>query len=110
MGGFNFNAALNNPALMNLATQMMSDPAMQDTISQLRNQLSGMNNMNGIFEIGRTLVGQMRNQNPEMFEAAAAAAAQANLGGMGGSGASESPNPNNGGARDPDQPPPPSSS
>lgn len=51
MGGINFNAAFNNPALMNLATQMMSDPAMQDTISQLRNQLSGMNNMNGIFEM-----------------------------------------------------------
>lgn len=51
MGGINFSAAFNNPALMNLATQMMSDPAMQDTISQLRNQLSGMNNMNGIFEM-----------------------------------------------------------
>lgn len=51
MGGINFSAAFNNPALMNLATQMMSDPAMQDTISQLRNQLSGMNNMNGIFEV-----------------------------------------------------------
>lgn len=36
---------------MNLATQMMTDPAMQDTISQLRNQISGMNNMNGIFEM-----------------------------------------------------------
>lgn len=101
MGGFNFNAALNNPALMNLATQMMSDPAMQDTISQLRNQLSGMNNMNGIFEIGRQLVGQMRNQNPEMFEAAAAAAAQANLTG------DENVNPNTGAAKNPDQPPPP---
>lgn len=51
MGGIDFSAAFNNPALMNLATQMMSDPAMQDTISQLRNQLSGMNNMNGIFEV-----------------------------------------------------------
>lgn len=51
MGGINFSAAFNNPALMNLATQMMSDPAMQDTISQLRNQLTGMNNMNGIFEV-----------------------------------------------------------
>lgn len=51
MGGINFSAAFNNPALMNLATQMMSDPSMQDTISQLRNQLSGMNDMNGIFEM-----------------------------------------------------------
>lgn len=51
LGGINFNAAFNNPALMNLATQMMSDPAMQDTISQLRTQIHGMNNMNGIFEM-----------------------------------------------------------
>lgn len=51
MGGINFSAAFNNPALINLATQMMSDPAMQDTISQLRNQLTGMNNMNGMFEM-----------------------------------------------------------
>lgn len=116
MGGFNFNAALNNPALMNLATQMMSDPAMQDTISQLRNQLSGMNNMNGIFEIGRQLVGQMRNQNPEMFDAASVAFAQANLGGGGGgengggggeSSGSENPHPNTEGPKNPDQPPPP---
>lgn len=51
MGGINFSAAFNNPALMNLATQMMSDPNMQSTISQLRNQLQGMNNVNGIFEM-----------------------------------------------------------
>lgn len=51
LGGLNFNAAFNNPALMNLATQMMTDPAMQDTITQLRSQISGMNNMNGIFEM-----------------------------------------------------------
>lgn len=54
MEGINFSAAFNNPSLMNLATQMMGNPAMQDTISQLRNLLSGMdnvNNMNGIFEM-----------------------------------------------------------
>lgn len=51
LGGMDFAAALNNPALMNLATQMMSDPAMQDTLSQLRTQIHGMNNMNGIFEV-----------------------------------------------------------
>lgn len=29
----------------------MTDPAMQDTISQLRNQISGMNDMNGILQM-----------------------------------------------------------
>lgn len=48
---------------------------------------------------GRQLVGQMRNQNPEMFEAAAAAAAQAGLGGMG-------EDQNESGSNNPPQPPP----
>lgn len=51
MGGMDFAAAFNNPALMNLATQMMSNPAMQDTLTQLRSQIHGMNNMNGIFDV-----------------------------------------------------------
>lgn len=50
---------------------------------------------------GRQLVGQMRTQNPEMFEAATQAAAQATLGNM------DNPsNPNNPGANNPEQPPP----
>lgn len=51
LGGIDFAAAFNNPTLMNLATQMMSDPSMQDTITQLRSQIDGMNNMDGIFEV-----------------------------------------------------------
>lgn len=51
LGGMDFAAAFNNPALMNLATQMMSNPAMQDTLTQLRSQIHGMNNMNGIFDV-----------------------------------------------------------
>lgn len=50
-GGIDFSAAFNNPTLMNLATQMMSDPSMQDTLTQLRTQIDGMNNMDGIFEV-----------------------------------------------------------
>lgn len=47
---------------------------------------------------GRQLVGQMRTQNPEMFEAATQAAAQATMGNL---------DPNNpGGQNNPDQPPP----
>lgn len=50
-GGIDFSAAFNNPTLMNLATQMMSDPSMQDTLTQLRSQIDGMNNMDNIFEV-----------------------------------------------------------
>lgn len=50
-GGLDFATAFNNPTLINLATQMMSDPSMQDTIHNLRSQIDGMNNMEGIFEV-----------------------------------------------------------
>lgn len=53
---------------------------------------------------GRQLVGQMRNQNPEMFEAASTAAAQAQAD-LGGNFGGENPN----GGPNPDQQPPPSS-
>jgi len=71
----------------------MSDPTMQDTLTQLRSQIDGMNNMDGIFEVGRQLVTQMRTQNPQMFEGVAQSLAS-----------EHNPNPDN----DP-QPPPPTS-
>lgn len=61
------------------------------------------NEIECLFFSGRQLVGQMRNQNPEMFEAAAQAAAQAGLGGLG-----ENANPNTDGSNNPEQQPPPS--
>lgn len=35
-GGIDFAAALNNPALVNMATRMMSDPSIQNMLGQLR--------------------------------------------------------------------------
>lgn len=51
LGNMDLGAAFNNPVLMNLATQMMSDPSMQETLTHLRSQIHGMNNMDGIFEM-----------------------------------------------------------
>ncbi|XP_062535977.1 small glutamine-rich tetratricopeptide repeat-containing protein beta [Armigeres subalbatus] len=63
MGGIDFAAALNNPALVNMATRMMSDPSIQSMLGQL----SGMNNMDALMETGRQLAVQMSNQNPDVF-------------------------------------------
>jgi len=62
-GGMDFAAALNNPALVNMATRMMSDPNIQGMLGQL----SGMNNVDALLETGRQLAMQMSNENPELF-------------------------------------------
>lgn len=62
-GGIDFAAALNNPALVNMATRMMSDPSIQNMLGQL----SGMNNVDALLETGRQLAMQMSNENPELF-------------------------------------------
>lgn len=63
-GGIDFAAALNNPALVNMATRMMSDPSIQNMLGQL----SGMNNVDALLETGRQLAMQMSNENPELFQ------------------------------------------
>lgn len=62
-GGLDFAAALNNPALVSMATRMMSDPSIQGMLGQL----SGMNNVDALLETGRQLAMQMSNENPELF-------------------------------------------
>lgn len=63
IGGMDFAAALNNPALINMATRMMGDPSIQNMLSQL----SGMNNVDALLETGRHLATQMSTQNPDVF-------------------------------------------
>lgn len=63
LGGIDFAAALNNPALVNMATRMMSDPSIQNMLGQL----SGMNNVDALLETGRQLAMQMSTQNPDVF-------------------------------------------
>lgn len=63
LGNIDFAAALNNPALVNMATRMMSDPSIQNMLGQL----SGMNNVDALLETGRQLAMNMANQNPELF-------------------------------------------
>lgn len=63
LAGMDFAAALNNPALVNMATRMMSDPSIQNMLGQL----SGMNNVDALLESGRQLAMQMSQQNPDVF-------------------------------------------
>ena len=55
-GGMDFSAMLNNPALMNMATSLMSDPNMQNMMGQLMsggmNQggAGGANSMEGLIQ------------------------------------------------------------
>lgn len=45
-GNIDFAAALNNPALVQMASRMMQDPSIQNMLSQL----SGMNNVDALVE------------------------------------------------------------
>jgi small glutamine-rich tetratricopeptide repeat-containing protein alpha len=59
-----FAAALNNPALVSMASRMMTDPSIQSMLSQL----SGMNNVDALIETGRQLAMQMNTQNPDLVK------------------------------------------
>lgn len=63
-GGFDISAALNNPALVQMASRMMADPGMQNMLSQL----GGMSDVNSLVETGRQLAQQIAGQNPELVE------------------------------------------
>lgn len=87
-GGIDFAAALNNPALVNMATRMMSDPSIQNMLGQL----SGMNNVDALLETGRQLAMQMSSENPELFASIRQQMMDQNEGG--GEGADPSAEPN----------------
>jgi len=104
LGGF-----LNNPALMNMATQMLSDPNMQNMMSSLMGGAAqggppgaggagGGATMEGLLQAGQALAQQMQQSNPELVEQL-----RRQMGGPGGPGAFP---PGPGGPQDP---PPPSS-
>ncbi|XP_063707185.1 small glutamine-rich tetratricopeptide repeat-containing protein alpha-like [Culicoides brevitarsis] len=58
-----FAAALNNPALVQMASRMMTDPNIQNLLSQL----SGMQNVDSLVETGRQLAQNLASQNPDLI-------------------------------------------
>jgi len=76
-GGFDLGGFLNNPALMNMATQMLSDPNMQNMMGQMMSggqgapgaPAGGQNQtMEGLLQAGQQLAQQMQQSNPELVE------------------------------------------
>lgn len=83
LGGMDFGSFLSNPALMNMATTMLSDPNMQSMMGQLMSGSlgggsapggpagpggPGPNDLGGLLQAGQRLAEQMQNQNPELVE------------------------------------------
>lgn len=65
---------LQNPALLNMATEMLSDPNMQNLISGLMNTTApnaaanGAGGMNMLLEAGQALAQHMQSANPDLVE------------------------------------------
>merc|ERR1719150_3673541 len=85
-GGLDLGSFLNNPALMNMATTMLSDPNMQQMMSQMMGGAGGMGggapgapgvpgapggppaSMESLLQAGQQLAQQMQQSNPELVE------------------------------------------
>lgn len=64
--GLDLNMVFGNQQLVNIATQMLSDPAMQNMMSSIMNQDTG-NGMQALLQAGQTLARQMQSENPNFF-------------------------------------------
>ncbi|CAG9793509.1 unnamed protein product [Diatraea saccharalis] len=73
-GPMDLGGLLQNPALLNMATEMLSDPNMQNLISGLMNnttantQGQGAGGMSALLEAGQALAQHMQAANPELVE------------------------------------------
>ncbi|CAH2055017.1 unnamed protein product, partial [Iphiclides podalirius] len=70
-GPIDLGGLLQNPALLNMATEMLSDPNMQNLISGLMNNTqaaSGAGGMNALLEAGQALAQHMQAANPDLVE------------------------------------------
>ncbi|XP_032684401.1 small glutamine-rich tetratricopeptide repeat-containing protein alpha-like [Odontomachus brunneus] len=67
--GMDLSALLSNQALMNMARQMLSDPAMQNMMCNLMaGNVEEGGRMGALIEVGQQLAQQMQNANPELIE------------------------------------------
>jgi len=81
LGNMDLSGLLGNPALMNMATTMLSDPNMQNMMGQLMGGggmggpggpaaggAGGPGNLDNLLQAGQRLAEQMQSQNPELVE------------------------------------------
>lgn len=69
LGGMDFSQILNNPALMNMATNMLQNPQMQSMMSQFMAGSTGNENPEnfaGLLSAGQQLAQQLETANPDL--------------------------------------------
>ncbi|KAK6635184.1 hypothetical protein RUM43_007943 [Polyplax serrata] len=67
---FNLNAFFRNPSIMSVASQMMSDPAVQNMMSTAmsENWHEGGSEMETLLQVGHRVAEHVQNTNPELVE------------------------------------------
>lgn len=73
LGGLDVSAMLNNPGLMNMAQQMLSNPSMQQLMNQMMGASQGSSGggpggLDALLQVGQQLAQQMQASNPELVE------------------------------------------
>lgn len=92
LGGLDVGSVLNNPALMNMATQLLSNSQMQNMMANLMaGQDAGGGGMEALLRAGQQLAQQMQSSNPELVETL-----RRQMGGDGGGGGGPDPPPGDG--------------
>lgn len=64
------NAFIENPSFLSVASQMISDPAMQNVMSTLMSESLGENSsgMEALIQVGQRVAQHLRSANPELLE------------------------------------------
>jgi len=78
LGGMDFSSLLSNPALMNMATNMLQNPQMQEMMANMMSGVGGGGQagnasspepgISGLLQAGQNLAQQMQQSNPELVE------------------------------------------
>uniref|UniRef100_A0A1B6EB65 SGTA homodimerisation domain-containing protein n=1 Tax=Clastoptera arizonana TaxID=38151 RepID=A0A1B6EB65_9HEMI len=70
VGGMDLSAVLNNPSLLRMASNMLSNPQMQNLMSSLlaANRSGDNRGMETLLDAGQQLAAQLENENPQLVD------------------------------------------
>ncbi|XP_065165276.1 small glutamine-rich tetratricopeptide repeat-containing protein beta [Atheta coriaria] len=70
LGNFDFGGLMNNPALLNMASQMLNDPSFRNMVSGIISNTGegGGDPMESFVEVGQQLAEHMQQSNPAVLE------------------------------------------